>query len=89
MKFKQITHELNGARNAGFVVDFGFPVEFDDGFLKAHDKAWIEDFKDAFHDFEGDLFLGEDGGYYHVALDYTRPAPYPPAMWRRLKKADA
>jgi len=92
MKFDQLTNESYGARNAGFVIDFDYKIEWDADLFAAlkskRGEDWASGFVDSFHDFDGDLFIGEDGNYYHVALDYAGNAPYVPVMWRRLKRAE-
>ena len=87
MKFKQITHDLYGAKKAGYCLD-----ENADRIIDASVAATIG-FKrtdtclDSFYDFDGDLYEDEDGKPYAVMMVFA-DGKYQPLCWQKLRPAN-
>lgn len=89
MKFKKMTNELYGAKNAGYVIDVDAPRITDaDLYVKLaieRGNRFVDGKLDALYDFDGDLYKGEDGEYYAVEFVNTDDE-VKPFCWQRVIK---
>lgn len=90
MNFTRKTNEVFGARNAGYTYDETAERQLDKELLNRiradRGERFVDDIIDAFEDFDGDLYLGDDGEHYQVGFVYE-DGEEKPFAWRRLIRA--
>ena len=88
MKFVPEINELYGAKNAGYVFDETADRERDEELyrrlIRERGMNFVDRKADAFWDFSGGLFLGEDGEHYTVEFVWDNEE-LKPLFWHRLR----
>ena len=90
-EFKKVTNELYGAKNAGYRIDRFADREMDEQLarrLKAErGERFVDDKLDQLYDFDGDLYMDDNGVPYAVVYVMDRDHEVP-LCWQRLVMAE-
>ena len=87
MKFHRITHELYGAKKAGYRLAMDSDRFIDDMVASALGSHRAEICLDSFYDFDGDLYETGNGDKYYVLMVYVNnEMGYKPFCWQKVEK---
>ena len=85
--FKRITHELYGAKKAGYRLNLESNRIIDANVAAMIGKRRTNTCLDSFYDFDGDLYEDENGEKFSVMMVYVNDElGYQPLCWQKLEK---